>query len=142
MSAPLWWNRPIHDGCFGRDVAIAQRKLGLLATGYADAGLTYTVRGFQRGVGLIPSGVIDEDTAAELGEQEGFGLLPTWFTHPEVKPGDRAYFYALDLLGCEDESGVKRFQGNHHLPATGVIDETTARLLAGLEVETWGSTRL
>jgi hypothetical protein len=136
---PVWWHRPIVENDFGRDVAIVQRKLGLLATGYADASLSLVVRGYQKGVGLVATGVVDEETASELGEQEGFGLLPTWFTYPAVKPGDKAYFFALNLVGCEDENGIKRFQGDHHLPATGVIDETTARILAGLEVESWTS---
>lgn len=135
MRAPLWWTRPIADGDRGRDVAIAQRKLGLLPTGVADAALALVVRGFQKGVALPSTGVIDEGTAHELGEQEGFGLLPAWFERPEVGPAHGAYQHALDLIGAVDEAGLRRFQGNHHLPPTGLVDETTARLLAGLEVD-------
>lgn len=137
MNVPLWWSRPIVEGDTGRDVAIVQRKLGLLPTGTADASLPLVIRGFQKALRLPPTGVVDEATAAELGELEGFGLLPLWFTHPAVNPGDPAYQHALDLLGATGVDGLKRFQGNHKLPPTGVVDATTARLLAGLEVEVW-----
>lgn len=134
MSAPTWWHRPIADGDKGRDVAIVQRKLGLLPTGDADPVLAITLRGFQKGVGVPQTGVVDEPTAVALGEQEGFGLLPAWWDGP-VYPESDQYLHALRLLGATDVAGVKRFQGNHHIPPTGVIDETTARLLAGLEVD-------
>lgn len=133
MSTPVWWSRPIVEGDQGRDVAIVQRKLGLLATGHATPDLPLVVRGFQKGVRLPATGVVDEATAMELGEQEGFGLLPVWWSGP-ISPGGDGYDKALAVLGATGVDGVRRFQGNHRLPPTGVIDETTARLLAGLEV--------
>ena len=137
---PLWYLRPLMEGDEGRDVLIVQRLLGLLPTGTYDAATTLTVRGFQRGAGLRPSGAVDELTARELGEQEGFGQLPAWWHEPAIGPDDPEYAHALDLLGVDDIDGLKRFQGNHHLPPTGVVDKTTARLLAGMEVESWGIT--
>lgn len=140
MSAPVWFNRPIAEGVSGRDVVVVQRKLGLLPTGHADASFPLVVRGYQKSVLLPPTGVVDDLTATELGEQEGFGLLPTWWTGP-IGPGETYYQPALDLIDATGIDGLKRFQGNHQLPPTGVIDETTARLLAGLEVEIWPSTQ-
>ena len=138
--APLWFTRPLMEGDEGRDVLIVQRLLGLLPTGRFDAATVLTVRGFQRGAGLHPTGAVDDRTAFELGEQDGFGQLPPWWREPATRPGDPEYAHALELLGADDMDGVKRFQGNHHLPPTGVVDETTARLLAGMEVESWGIT--
>jgi len=140
VRTPVWYRRWIAEGDHGPDVAVVQRKMGLLPTGYADAALTLVVRGYQRGVGTHPSGIVDDLTAIEMGEQEGFGLLPVWWTEP-IHPGGQHYQDVLDLIGATGIDGLKRFQGNHQLPPTGVIDETTARLLAGLEVETWQSTQ-
>lgn len=130
-----WWTRDLYDGLHGRDVAIVQRILGEYVTGDFDPSLTLVVRGFQRGRALTATGVVDEKTADALGEQLGFGLLPVWFTGAPIAPGDPAYSHALDLIGASDENGLRRFQGNHRIPPTGVIDETTARILAGLEVD-------
>ena len=140
MRTPVWYSHPIAEGNHGPDVAVVQRKMGLLPTGRADAAFTLVVRGYQQGVGMYPTGVVDELTAREMGEQEGFGLLPSWWTEP-ISPNGQHYQDALDLIGATDIDGLKRFQGNHRLPPTGVIDETTARLLAGLEVEIWPSTQ-
>lgn len=134
MSTPVWFSRTIGDGDVGRDVAIVQRKLGLLPTGRADAAFSLVVRGFQKGVGLPATGYVDGPTAQALGEQEGFGLLPAWWSGP-IRPRDPGYAHVLTLLGADGVDAVKRFQGNHRLEPTGVIDETTARLVAGLEVE-------
>ena len=134
MRTPVWYSHPITEGDHGPDVAVVQRKMGLLPTGHADAALTLVVRGYQHGIGMYPTGIVDDPTATELGEQEGFGLLPLWWMGP-VSPGGQRYQDVLDLIGASDADGLKRFQGNHQLPSTGVIDETTARLLAGLEVE-------
>lgn len=133
---PVWFTRPLVEGDWGRDVQIAQRKLGLVPTGLFDTAMTLTVRGYQHTLGLPVTGVVDADTANEMGEQEGFGLLPSWF-RPGIKPGDEEFFHVLELIGATptDPDALKRFQGNHHLPPSGVVDETTARLLAGLEVE-------
>lgn len=131
---PAWWSRVVDEGTKGRDVAVVQRMLGLEPSGVADGELVAVVRGFQKGAGLPVSGVVDELTAVTLGEREGHGLLPSWWTEP-VGPDDFRYGLALRLLGVADVDAVKRFQGNRRLPATGVIDEETARLLAALEVE-------
>jgi hypothetical protein len=137
VKTPVWYVRDIADGDTGSDVAVVQRKMGLLPTGHADPAFTLVVRGYQKGVRLPATGIVDDLTAVELGEQEGFGLLPVWWTGP-VSPGEPHYQNTLDLIGATDTDGLKRFQGNHQLPPTGVVDETTARLLAGLEVELYG----
>lgn len=140
MGTPMWYEFPLIEGDTGRAVLIVQRKLGLLPTGEMDAATVLTLRGFQRGAGLPVTGAVDELTARELGEQEGFGLLPSWWQEPGIGPDSPHFAHVLELLDVDSIDGLKRFQGNHHLPPTGVVDETTARLLAGLEVESWGIT--
>ena len=140
MRTPVWYSHPIAEGDHGPDVAVVQRKMGLLPTGHADVAFTLVIRGYQHAVGMYPTGTVDNLTASEMGEQGGFGLLPDWWTEP-LHPGEQHYQHGLDLIGAIDSDGLKRFQGNHQLPPTGVIDETTARLLAGLEVEIWPSTQ-
>lgn len=132
--APVWWSRTIGHGDLGRDVSVVQSILGEFITGRFDAQLSLLVRGFQKGVGLPASGVVDARTALALGEQEGFGLLPSWFDGTPIGPDDSRYAHCLELIGAVSPEGMMRFQGNHRIVPTGVVDETTARLLAGLEV--------
>lgn len=131
---PVWFRRALASGDSGDDVRTVQHLLGLSLTGVMDEATVMTVRGFQRNVGIAATGEVDAETADALGEQEGFGLLPEWWIPPAVFDGD-GWQRALSLIGATDSDGVRRFQGNHHLPVTGVVDETTARLLAGMEVE-------
>lgn len=135
MGAPVWFRRPLGEGDAGPDVLIVQRKLGLLLTGVADLAFTLVVRGFQSGVGLPVSGVVDEATAAALGEQAGWGLLPDWYKGEPLCPGDQGYELVLAVIGGDGPDAVKRFQGQHGLVPTGVVDETTARLVAAMEVQ-------
>lgn len=134
--APVWWTRTLAGGDHGRDVAIVQSILGEFITGKYDPALTLVIRGFQKGAGLPVTGAVDARTAAALGEQAGFGLLPTWWHGTSIGPDSVAYDHCLRLIGAEDELGMRRFQGAHRITPTGVVDETTARLLAGLEVDT------
>lgn len=131
---PVWWTRPLVSGDRGRDVAVVRRKLGLPMSEVFDDTLTLVVRGFQQGLRLPVDGVVDADTAAALGELEGFGLLPQWWEGPIVE-GDPGWSRALSLAGVVDAAGLKRFQGNHRLPVTGVVCEATAKVLAAMEVE-------
>lgn len=137
--APTWFRRPLVAGDRGDDVLVVQRLLGLPLTGELDEPTRVAVRGFQRLTGLDPTGDVDDETARALGEQEGFGLLPEWWSG-DVGPGDERWDYALKVVGVEDQDGLRRFQGTHRLPPTGVVDEATARLVAGMEVESWGIT--
>lgn len=132
---PVWFHRPLAVNDHGYDVKIVQRKLGLVPVGRYDLVTEAVVRGFQRGMGLPMTGTVDEATAVALGEQEGFGRLPEWWPGEPIEPGAEGYDRALGLLGVNSVDGVRRFQGNNRLAPTGVIDEETARLLAGLEVE-------
>ena len=136
---PTWYRRPLKAGDRGNDVLIVQRLLGLPLSGVLDEPTRIIVRGLQRQLRLPATGDVEELTAVALGEQEGFGLLPEWWTG-DVGPGDPQWDYALELIGAEDVDGLRRFQGNHRLPPTGVVDEETARLIAGMEVESWGIT--
>lgn len=135
---PTWFRRPLIAGDRGDDVLIVQRLLGLPLTGELDESTRMVLRGFQRIAGIAPTGDVDAETATALGEQEGFGLLPEWWSPPAVRPGDEHWDYALKVIGAEDQDGLRRFQGNHRLPPTGVVDEETARIIAGMEVDSWG----
>lgn len=131
MSAPLWFTAPLVPGDSGRAVDVVRRKLRL-SPGVFDSACSAAVRAFQRGARLPMTGVVDEETAAALGEREGFGLLPRWWQGREVCEGGEEWdTHVRPLVG--DSDGLKRFQGTHHLPPTGIVDETTARILYGLE---------
>jgi len=133
MCAPLWFNEPLTVGDSGRAVDVVRRKLGLVPGDY-DSTLAAHVRAFQRGARLAMTGVVDEDTAKALGEREGFGLLPPWWQNAPILPENPLYISKIsDLLGRGGVDALKRFQGGHNLVPTGIIDETTARLLYGLE---------
>lgn len=135
MGAPTWWSRDLAVGDAGRDVMVVQRKLGVATTGVFDGSLSLTVRGLQSVAGLPTTGVVDAVTAAELGEMAGFGLLPPWWSGEPITESDAVFEYAVSLIGGGGVDALRRWQGNHRLPPTGLVDETTARLLAGLEVE-------
>lgn len=126
---PLWFVRIIGPRDHGPDVSIVQRLLGLIPDGKYGFGTQMVVRGFQRGIGLPLSGYVDEETAIALGPRATDGITPEWFSQ-DIHPGEPEYSIVLDIFG--DEAGLRRFQGNHGRPPTGVVDETTARLIEGL----------
>lgn len=124
---PHWFTRPLADSDVGPDVAVVQRKLGVVPDGVFTSGLAEVVRGFQDRRGLPATGFVDEDTAMVLGEEAGYGRVPDWYG-TDQGPG-----VVADLLGVTSpddvRDAVKRFQGNSGLPVTGVVDEATARKL-------------
>ena len=127
---PLWWSRPLVCGDSGPDVEAVQRKLGLPVTGEFDLSTVFAVRGFQKSVGLDGTGEVDAATAAALGPRATDALTPDWYPGEPLYPGFQAY----DLvLGDHDEAWLRRLQGTHGLPPTGVIDEPTARLIGALQ---------
>lgn len=131
---PLWWQGDIGPGDSGPRVLIVQKMLGAWPSGVFDNNTSAAVRGFQVGRGLEPCGWVCEETAVALGPRESDSLLPDWFEGEPLKLGDPGFSRALDVCEIDGESALKRFQGNHGLPATGVIDEATARLLGALHV--------
>lgn len=133
MSAPLWWSREIEPGAVGRDVDVVQKLLMCFPSGCMDLSTTAAVRGFQVALGLPATGWVDEATAVALGPLGSEGALPSWWKGEPLIPSDQGY---EEITG--GEQALRRFQGNHGLPATGVVDESTARLLGGL-VDATGS---
>ena len=127
---PLWWHRDIGPGDAGSDVDVVQRLLLCHPTGVLDASTVAAVRGFQVACGLQAHGWVDDDTAEALGARAADNLLPEWWEGQDISPGDEGYLAAVGLLG--GEPALRRFQGNYGLPATGVIDADTARLLGAL----------
>lgn len=131
---PLWFEGPLVVGDSGRSVSVVRRKLGL-PPGVFDGELAVAVRGFQRGAQLPMTGMVDEETATALGEREGFGLLPPWWDGTEFGEGDPLWVHVEDALALSEAftDDLRRFQGNWHLPPTGRVSESTARLLYGLQ---------
>jgi peptidoglycan hydrolase-like protein with peptidoglycan-binding domain len=129
---PAWFVRPIVVGDCGADVVIVQRKLCILPDGEYSLGTAEVVRGYQRVMGLEPTGVVDEETAVALGEEAAAGLLPDWYKGRDLSEGEPGWDVVVRLLEVEPHRAVdalKRFQGNNGLPVTGVVDEWTARRL-------------
>lgn len=128
MGTPLWWSRDLSAGDRGEDVRAFQRLTGLPLTGLMDELTVQAVRALQ---GRHPTGVLDADTAALVGDLVAAELTPAWWS-PALLEGEQAWG---PLLGGRDEAWLRRFQSQHGVPPTGVLDEVTARLLAGaLEV--------
>lgn len=129
---PLWWTRDIAPGDIGARVLVVQRMLLCMPTGVMDNSTVAAVRGFQIALGLAAHGWVDEETARALGPRLQDDLMPEWWTGDDMAPGDPGYEEAVRELG--GQAGLRRFQGNNGLPATGVINEMTARLLGAMEV--------
>ena len=140
MSGPAWFTRDIQLGDEGQDVLIVQRKVDAPMTGTYDQDTAARVRGVQKTMGHIQDGVVDAETAAELGEKPGAGQRPEWFGCDEVKAGCAcpAVAKVRILLGQPNlpvyfdkdlEDAVRRYQSAEGLPVTGVVDLETATLL-------------
>jgi hypothetical protein len=126
---PFWWSRDIREGDVGGDVRTVQRILGMVPTGEFKADTAMAVRGLQHDCGLAVTGEVDEMTARRIGPRTTDSLMPEWYKGTPLFPGQPAY----DLV-VSDESWLRRLQGNHHMPPTGVIDEATALMLGAMEV--------
>lgn len=109
-------------------------------SGTYDQPTAARVRGVQKKKGLPQTGAVDEATAEALGEKPNTGSLPGWFTR-DVCPGDhgpdvdavRILLKQPNLPVYVDsalENEVRRFQSENGLTPSGVVDESTARLLA------------
>lgn len=130
---PLWWAGDLAPGDVGARVLVVQKMLLCYPTGCMDGATVAAVRGFQRGVGLDPHGWVDEATARALGSPPSDADLPAWYSGAPLGPGDALYEQVAAPFG--GEAGVRRFQGNNRLAATGIVDEDTARLMAAARVD-------
>lgn len=132
VTTPTWYRAPEHPQR-SQAVAVAQRMLGLRATGDEDETFELTLTGFRvaRNYRVEPgAGVLTERDAQELGERRGAGYTPEWFA------GDGPYeHYATHLAphGITGEPALRRFQSENMLPTTGLVDLATVRLLAVYE---------
>ena len=119
--SPRWFRRELGPGDTGPDVAVVARKLAKMEPEYDDD-LCARVRGLQAVTGLPVTGLVDAATAAVLGERAAAGQVPAWFGTPEQD------VVVAGLL--RDGDGLRRFQSEHRLPVTGVLDAECATLLA------------
>lgn len=128
MTVPLWWSGDLGPGDAAPAVGAFQRLTGLPVTGVMDELTVAAVRALQ---GRGGSGVLDADVAARVGDLVAASLTPAWWS-PALRDDPAA---VAAVLGDRDEAWLRRFQSQHGVPPTGVLDEATARLLAGaLEV--------
>lgn len=136
---PLWWYRDITLGDEGDDVLIVQRKVDAPMTGKYDGETAARVRGVQKKRGRKQTGVVDKQTAKDLGPKPAEGQRPEWFAG-DCGPGCSGPCVAVvrNLLRQPNlpvdfdqdlEAAVRRFQSANGLALTGVVDEQTAILL-------------
>lgn len=136
---PSWFTRDIYPGDAGRDVIALQAALGVPQSGVLDDYTEAYVRGVQRVAKKKTDGIVDDETAAVIGERERTkaGLAPSWFEHDACFghhcPCVLHIRNVLEVphVGQPDfderlESAVKRFQGTRGLKVTGCVDKETA----------------
>lgn len=137
---PRWFRREIDLGDEGDDVLIVQRKVDAPMSGKYDSETSARVRGVQKKRGLKETGKVDKATAKELGEKANAGQTPDWFDG-DCRPGCSGPCVAqIRILLSQPnlpvdfdtalEDAVRRFQSAEGLEVTGVVDESTATLLA------------
>lgn len=119
---PGWWSRTLRRGDENRGVRVVQRKLRLEPTGAFDGVLEAYLAGWQKRVGLPPSGEVDSATAEALGESATAGLIPLWWD--EDRQAALSRIFGVDQSGLED--AVRRYQSSMGLPPNGVVDEQLA----------------
>lgn len=142
MATPIWWYRTIHLGDTGPDVDVIRRKLGL-APGPYDEACNRLVKGMT-GYSKVPSlgDSVDAAAAEVIGESAAneVGLVPEWFEKDIDKDtpngedvralrGRLALDSSRNDVTYEVVEAVRRFQSQHVLPTTGVVDAGLARLL-------------
>lgn len=123
---PAWFHRELTVGCAGSDVRVVARKLGFPGDYFTETHAAL-VRGLQRSHHLVPSGVVDAETAVVLGESAAVDLPPAWWDG-DVAPSDPEYPRLSARFGL-DELAVRRLQGTHGIQPTGWIDRATADVL-------------
>lgn len=127
MPTPQWYRRELSLGDSGPDVDAVRRKL-LLEPGTYDQTLHAIVKGLGVRFGERQDGVLDQHIAQILGDTEvnKAGLVPDWYTqHDKIE--------LARILGVLHErslvDAVKRWQGNHEYPPTGILDPDQARMI-------------
>jgi len=113
-------------------VKVVQRKLGLEPTGIEDAEFEATLRGFARARGIDSDtfNVLTPALATELGPREGGEGVPLWWAGEGL-----FYEYSDDLHdhGIVGVPALRRFQSEHSIPPSGIVDRATAELLYQFE---------
>lgn len=134
MNTPTWYTRYLYPGTAGPDVQVVRKKLGLVPGTY-DYDLSRALNTFQAKHGLPRRGAgVDALTAVALGEREGHRDLPSWWVGTPVASTDPLWDRVEDALGYDlSPDDLRRFQGNFRLPQTGVVDESTARVIHEFE---------
>jgi peptidoglycan hydrolase-like protein with peptidoglycan-binding domain len=146
--SPAWYRRVLSEGDVGDDVAIIQRKLGLVPTGRYDNQLAQTIRGVQRMAKRKETGVVDADTAKDLGESVVTDLMPRWFHRPlalgtvgdDVAAVNRRLFVHPkgkyeNRFTPDTEAAVRRLQSGNDLPTTGQVGDDEALLIGDDEID-------
>jgi peptidoglycan hydrolase-like protein with peptidoglycan-binding domain len=138
-AVPGWWGRVLAEGDRGGDVWVARRLLGCQDGRDFDLAVAAAVRGVQLKAGLPVSGEIDPETAAVLGSPEWATTIPDWWVGPVTADSSPDVIWEVQkLLGLPRVTGrwtrgleraVRRFQGQHGIPPSGVVCEETARAL-------------
>ena len=135
---PSWFHRDIDLGAVGRDVDIVHRKTGVPhGDGHRyDETSALFVCGLQVANGLPQTGVVTVAEANTLGPSSTDGLVPDWYKNGPLSEGSQAWDAVSVLLDDPDDvtQALKRFQGSHGIPPSGIVDETTAIMLSEGEV--------
>lgn len=132
---PTWYVRHLLPGYRGADVRVLRSLLGCTPGDLYDDKVAQAVAAFQkqRRVGRVGAGV-DTATAVALGERQGHGDLPEWWTGRPIHEGDRLWERVEEALGYDlTTDDLKRFQGNFRIRPSGVVDEPTARAIHDFE---------
>lgn len=119
-DVPSWFHRLLMPGAHGPDVLSLQRVLGAVCTGSLDDETMALLRGVQALSGLERTGLCDEATASRVGDtaRRLTGEPPTWYGT------DRQDARVVELVG--DRDAVRRFQSDHGLRPSGIVDRRTA----------------
>jgi len=135
---PSWFHRDIDAGMIGRDVDIVHRKTGSpYGDGhcYDDTSAMF-IRGLQVAGNLTQNGIVSTAEATILGPSATDFLVPDWYKEGPLSEGSQVALIVSALLGKPSNvtAALKRFQGSHGIPPSGIVDETTAIMLNEGEV--------
>jgi len=143
-TLPHWFYRTITRGMTGPDVDIVRRKLGL-GPGSYDRTCEGMIRAMSTKNSKASLGEVNDELAGVLGETQASraGLVPEWYKL-ELRPEDVFDYFGedvrllrgrlaldanTDVWTPEVVDAVRRFQSQHGLTPTGVVDEEFAKVL-------------